>query len=73
MIVEEASTMTPYHEPPIQLLAFDGGTKSLRFCAYHGSSFSRMPLIGSEEYLEGLAKEVRKSPQIRTLLKKLVD
>ncbi len=65
--------MTPFHEPTIQLLAFDDGSRSLRFCVYHKSSFERMPLIISEEHVQALAKEVRKSPQIRRLLKKLVD
>jgi len=73
VIAEEASTVTPFHEPTVQLLAFDDGSKSLRFCVYHGSSFSRMPLILSEEHLKDLAKEVKKNPQIRKLLLKLVD
>ena len=73
VIAEEASVMTPFHEPTIQLLAFDDGSRSLRFCAYHKSSFARMPLIVGEEHLEALAKEVKKSPQLRRLLKKLVD
>jgi len=73
VIAEEASVVTEFHEPTIQLLAFEDGSKSLRFCAYHGSSFSRMPLIIGEEHFEALAKEVKKSPQIRKFLKKLVD
>jgi hypothetical protein len=73
VVAEEASTVTPFHEPTIQLLAFEDGSKSLRFCAYHGSSFSRMPLIVSEDHLEGLAKEVKKNPQIREFLRKLVE
>lgn len=73
VIAEEASVITPFHEPTIQLLAFDDGTKSLRFCVYHRSSFGRMPLIVSEEHLEALGKEVRRNPRLRKLLKKLVD
>lgn len=73
VIAEEASTITPFHEPAIQLLAFEDGTKSLRFCAYHGRSFSRMPLIVSEDHVAALAKEVKKNPQIRKLLRRLVD
>ena len=72
-IAEEASVVTPFHEPTIQLLAFEDGSRSLRFCAYHKGSFARMPLIIGEENLEALAKEVKRSPQIRKLLKKLVD
>ena len=73
VIAEEASVLTPFHEPTIQLLAFEDGSRSLRFCAYHDSSFARMPLIISEEHIGALAKEVKKSPQIRKLLKRLVD
>jgi hypothetical protein len=73
VIVEEASTVTPIHEPTIQLLAFEDGSRSLRFCAYHGSSFSRMPLIVAEEHIAALAKDVKKNPELRKLLKKLVD
>ena len=71
-IAEEASVLTPFHEPTIQLLMFEDGSKSLRFCAYHGSSFARMPLIVSEEHIEALAKDVKKNPGIWRLLKKLV-
>src|SRR3989442_14831480 len=54
VIAEEASVVTPFHEPTIQLLAFDDGSKSLRFCAYHKGSFARMPLIVGEEHLKAL-------------------
>lgn len=73
VIAEEASTITPFHEPTIQLLRFDDGSQSLRFCVYQGSSFVRMPLIVSEEHLRDLSKQVKKNPQIRKLLKRLVD
>jgi hypothetical protein len=73
VIAEEASVITEFHEPTIQLLAFDDGSASLRFCSYHGPSFSRMPLIVGEEHLTELAKEVKRNPKLRKLLKKLVD
>src|SRR5439155_1627025 len=44
VIAEEASVVTPFHEPAIQLLAFEDGSRSLRFCAYHKGSFARMLL-----------------------------
>lgn len=72
IIAEEASVATPYHEPTIQLLVFDDGSRSLRFCAYHGRSFGRMPLIVSEDHLRALAKEVKKRPELRDLLRMLV-
>jgi len=73
VIAEEASVVTPFHEPTIQLLAFEDGSKSLRFCTYHGSSFGRMPLIVSEAHVAALGKQVRKNPGIRKLLKRLVE
>jgi hypothetical protein len=73
VIAEEASTITPFHEPTIQLLRFEDGAESLRFCVYHKSSFGRMPLIVSEEHLASLRDSVRKNPRIRTLLRKLVE
>lgn len=72
-IVEEASTITPFHEPTIQLLRFEDGSQSLRFCVYHKSSFGRMPLIVSEEHIDALAKEVHRNPRLLRLLRKLVD
>jgi hypothetical protein len=73
VIAEEASTVTPFHEPTIQLLRFDDGSRSLRFCVYHKSSFGRMPLIVSEEHIEALAKDVKRNPEIRRLLRRLVE
>jgi len=52
--------ITPFHVPTIQLLAVDDGSRSLRFFAYHKTSFARMSLIVGEEHLEALAKEVKK-------------
>lgn len=71
-IAEEVSVVTEFHEPTIQLLAFEGGSKSPRFCSYDGSSFSRMPLIVGEDHVVALAKDGKK-PQIRKFLKELVD
>lgn len=73
VIAEEASVKTPFHEPTIQLLAFDDGSRSLRFCVYQDTSFARMPLIISDEHIAALGREVKRNPRIRALLKKLVD
>lgn len=73
ILVEEASAVTPFHEPTIQLLRFHDGSIALRFCAYHGSSLARMPLIVSDEHLEALAKDVRRNPGTRKLLEKEVE
>ena len=71
-IAEEARSKTHYHEPSIQLLLFDSGQKSLRFCYYHDGFYQGGPLILGENHLAGLRKEIRKNKSIHRLLKKLV-
>lgn len=73
IIKEEASVVTPHHEPTIQLLQYDTGEKAIRFCAYHGSRFSRMPLLVDEATIARLGGEVRKNPALHKLMKKLVS
>src|SRR2546425_13037455 len=47
LVIEEASirVQMQHHswEPAIQLLRFDDGSETLRFCVFHGKQFSRMP------------------------------
>ena len=71
-ISEEARSETEYHEPSIQLLSFDNGDQSLRFCYYHDGSFQGGPLIVSEAHLPALRREIRKNKTIHRLLKRLV-
>jgi hypothetical protein len=63
---------TQYHEPSIQLLAFDSGEKSLRFCYYHDGFYQGGPLILGQNHLAALRKQIRKNKTIHGLLKKLV-
>jgi hypothetical protein len=71
-ITEEARSRTPYHEPAIQLLSFDSGQRSIRFCYYHEGFYQGGPLILSEEHLRDLRKEIRKNKTIHSFLKRLV-
>ena len=71
-ITEEARSETQYHEPSIQLLSFDSGGKSLRFCYYPEGMFQGGPLIVNESHLAGLRREIRRNKTIHSLLKKLV-
>jgi hypothetical protein len=71
-ITEEARSKTQYHEPSIQLLSFDSGEQSIRFCYYHDGFYQGGPLILSESQLAGLRREIRKNKNIHALLKKLV-
>ena len=72
LIVEEASTETPHHEPTIQLLEFEDGSQTLRFCYYHGPRFGRGPMMIDEAYLPELAEALRDAPRIRELLERLL-
>jgi len=71
-ITEEARSRTQYHEPSIQLLCFDSGDRSIRFCYYHDGFYQGGPLILSESHLAGLRREIRKNKNIHALLKKLI-
>jgi len=71
-ITEEARSKTQYHEPSIQLLVFDSGERSIRFCYYHDGAFQGGPLIVSESHLAGLRREIRRNKAIHALLKRLV-
>ncbi len=58
-------------EPTIQLLEYGDGMQQLRFCVYNGNRFLRMPLLLGSEEMSALAKQVRKSKQIKNLMRKL--
>lgn len=75
-IVEEVSIKTGEEgdsaEPTIQLLEYKDGTEQLRFCVYHKTRFTRMPLLLSKEEIKALSKEVRGQSRIRKMLQILV-
>jgi hypothetical protein len=68
-IVEEASFEGPYHNPAIQLLAFNEGTEALRFCYYsHDGRFQRSPLILGDDTIEGMRQAIARNPRLKALL-----
>ena len=71
-VVEEASVDTPYSEPTIQLLEFEDGSQTLRFCYYHGPRFGRGPMMVSEEFMDGFADALQETPRIRELLRRML-
>ncbi len=72
-IAEQASHEGEHHRPTVQLLEFDDGAVSLRFCNYsHSGRFSRSPLIVSEPDIEGLRLALEDTPRIKELLERLV-
>ncbi len=71
-VVEEVSVMRPHWEPTIQLLRYEDGEESLRFCYYHGPRFGRGPMMVSVEDLKELKAQARDSaPRIFELLEEL--
>ena len=73
-IVEEALAEGPYHNPSIQLLEFEDGSLSLRFCYYsHDGRFQRSPLIVGDDTIAGQRQALAGNPRLRDLLKQLVE
>ena len=72
-VIEEASAIGEYHEPAIQLIRFEDGSRSLRFCYYSlDGRFQRSPLMLNEGEMEGLRAALDRWPELRDLLGRLV-
>jgi len=72
-IVEEATYVGQYHEPSLQLLKYEAGSLSIRFCYYdHRGRFQRSPVIVGKKELAGLRRALAKTPRLRSLLRTLV-
>ncbi len=71
--MEEASVKVQLEshswEPTVQLLRFEDGSETLRFCVFHGKQFSRMPLLIAPDELDALLGEASKRPRLKVLLK----
>ena len=77
-IVEEATFEGEWHVPTLQLMHYTegeaAGSYSVRFCTYsHRGGFSRSPLMVGEADLEGLRDALKQTPQLREILKRLVE
>jgi hypothetical protein len=70
-IVEEARIKTRWHEPRIQLMEFEDGALTLRFCYYSRGSFQRSPLMISSRDLAKLKSAIKGMPRLRKLLKSI--
>lgn len=71
-IVEEISCQSRWHQPTIQLLEWDDGELSLRFCSYtHDGRFQRNPLVVSARDLAALAARANPSGRLKPLLEVL--
>ena len=72
-IVEEITAVGQWHEPAIQLLRYEDGSESVRFCSYdHRGRFQRSPLILDAPLLSQLGRSLASSPKLRAHLARLV-
>jgi hypothetical protein len=70
-VVEEATFAGPYHEPSIQLLEYEDGSRSVRFCYYdHAGRFQRSPLMIREADIGDLRAALRRAPKLRAMLRR---
>ena len=77
-VVEEASIPARVDghgwEPTVQLLAYDDGGETLRFCYYDEQGrFGRGPMLLRPEDLAPLRAALAEAPRIRALLRQLAD
>ena len=69
-IVEEATAVGEWGEPSIQLLRYEDGSESIRFCQYdHRGRFRRSPLMVDATLLQALGKSLSGTPRLRKLLR----
>jgi len=71
-IVEEASYFGRYHEPSIQLMKYEDGSESIRFCYYTAGRFQRSPLMIGKEEMKKMKAALNKTPRLKKLLKAIL-
>ena len=77
VVAEQAQVQGEHHVPTIQLLRFDegpaAGEKTIRFCSYSlRGRFQRSPLLMSPGEIEQMREALRETPELRSLLLRLV-
>lgn len=71
-VVEEAWMVGQWNEPAIQLLEYEDGSLTIRFCAYtHTGGFQRSPLMLDEKDIGDLRASLQDCPRLRRLLASL--
>jgi hypothetical protein len=75
VIAEEAAYVGQHHEPALQLLEFEDGSLSVRFCYYDhaGPAQAGSPLVVSNDEIAGLKKALAQTPRLRALLREMVS
>jgi hypothetical protein len=73
-IVEEAATENQYTAPAIQLMEYDEGGYTVRFCYYTlDGRFQRSPMMLSKDGIASMRAALKKTPKLHAILKKLVE
>jgi hypothetical protein len=68
-IVEEVFVESEHHVPTVQLLEYEDGSLSVRFCSYtHSGRFQRNPLMMSADDMKALARALEHTPRLRKLV-----
>ncbi len=70
-VVEEISIQCPHWEPTIQLMEYEDGSRSLRFCYYSEGRFGRGAMMLEEEDLERMAEALGRTEVIKGLLRRM--
>jgi len=68
-IVEEATAVGEWSEPSIQLLHYDDGSESIRFCHYdHRGRFRRSPMMVDAKLIRALGRSLAKTKRLKALV-----
>lgn len=71
-IVEEATAVGEWSEPSIQLLRYDDGSESIRFCQYdHRGRFRRSPMMVDGTLVRALGRSLAKTKRLKALVDQL--
>ena len=78
IVAEEAQFESEWSRPTIQLLRYTEGDAaggvSVRFCNYSLTGrFSRSPLLVGPDEIDGLRAALEKTPELKELLRRLLD
>ena len=72
-IVEEATAAGEWSAPAIQLLRYEDGSESIRFCQYDDRGhFRRSPMMVDRRIIRQLGRSLVKTPRLRRILDDLV-
>jgi hypothetical protein len=73
-VVDEVSAHDQYKEAVIQLIEWDGGGQTVRFCQYWPDGrFQRQPMMIGVDEIAALREALRANERLLGLVRQLVD